>query len=182
MLSPEFALTLILSAVVFAADGYARRVPNIVVLAGLVLGAGLLLWHAWYPEGSAVVSARAGLLGLLAGLVGLLPFYAFGWMGAGDVKFFAVLGLLLGWQALLPVWIVGSLLAGAHAALILGWRYVQRHQPAIALAQLRWEDTNMHKHLIRCRHGRHGLPYAAYLALGAAAYVAMQTLPHGVVR
>jgi Flp pilus assembly protein protease CpaA len=50
--------------------------------------------------------------GAALGLLALLPFYALRWMGAGDVKFFAVLGLMLGWQALLPVWLVASLAAG----------------------------------------------------------------------
>ena len=36
--------------------------------------------------------------GAALGLVALLPFHALRWMGAGDVKFFSVLGLMLGWQ------------------------------------------------------------------------------------
>jgi len=78
-------------------DLYARRVPNTWLLAACAIAVPLIIAGqfnatrtAWAPH----------LLGAVVGLLALLPFYAVRWMGAGDVKFFAVLGL--------PVW------AGRH--------------------------------------------------------------------
>ncbi|MGE8240952.1 MAG: prepilin peptidase, partial [Stenotrophomonas indicatrix] len=77
-------------------DLYARRVPNTWLLAACAIAVPLIIAGqfnatrtAWAPH----------LLGAVVGLLALLPFYAVRWMGAGDVKFFAVLGLLLGWKA-----------------------------------------------------------------------------------
>ena len=83
-------------------DLYARRVPNAWLLTACAISIALIIAGQFsaprLPWGSHVAGA-------VLGLVALLPFYAMRWMGAGDVKFFSVLGLMLGWQALLPVWI-----------------------------------------------------------------------------
>ncbi len=67
-----------------------HRIPNwltgAVLLGGLVFNAATLSWSGF----------AAGLVGAAIGLVGFLPFYAKGAMGAGDVKFMAALGAFLG--------------------------------------------------------------------------------------
>ena len=89
-------------------------------------------------------------------------------MGAGDVKFFAVLGVLLGPAALIPVWLIASLLAGMHAIV---W-YLQRRQVLTLLPRLgqvaqQVTYSAFYQRLIERRNGRAGIPYAAYLALAA---------------
>src|SRR5690606_23860436 len=79
------ALALLLSLMVVISDLYARRVPNAWLWATLLVGAAWLL-VAWIQGGG---TPWLALLGLLIGLGALLPMYVFGWMGAGDVKFFA---------------------------------------------------------------------------------------------
>lgn len=159
MPAPLQAFALWLSVMVAASDLYARRVPNGLLL-GALFGASLYLALAWPAAGAA--SFGGSLLGLAAGLVALLPFYLAGWMGAGDVKFFAVLGFLLGWPSLLPIWVIASLLGGVHAVGVLlarrwappqGWRQ-------LAVPSAHWQAA---------RQGRQGMPYAAYLAAGAVA-------------
>src|ERR1700755_314530 len=113
MLPPLHALAVLLSLPVIGYDVYARRVPNALLLAGLLSGS------AWLLGTFSLSMAIDALLGLALGLVSMLPFYAIRWMGAGDVKFFAVIGFLLGWHPLLPVWIVASLLCGAHALVVI---------------------------------------------------------------
>ncbi|MCW8344380.1 prepilin peptidase, partial [Stenotrophomonas sp. SG1] len=91
---------------------YARRVPNAwLVAAGVIAALAITAGQFSAPRLPWLPHVAGAVLGLLA----LLPFYALRWMGAGNVKFFAVLGLMLGWQALLPVWLVASLAAGVHA-------------------------------------------------------------------
>ena len=140
-----------------------RRVPNWLVLAGaslalaaLALGAGPVE-HDW----------TAALLGAGLGFGFLLLFYAFGVMGAGDVKFAGALGLWVGLSALLPVWLIASLLAGLHTAL---WLILQRWPVSPRLSLVLFgppssADGNPSPTRVRF------IPSAAYLALGAAAWM-----------
>ena len=156
-----------LSMRVIASDLYARRVPNRWLLAALLLG---MLLIAAQATTQGIVTTLPHLAGLLLGLCSLLPFHALRWMGAGDVKFFAVLGFLLGWQALLPIWIGASLLAGVHAVAVYSWRGLRQQLPLKLL--LLQHNTAHHPALApalqkmqHARGGREGIPYAAYLGL-----------------
>ena len=156
---------MLLSLTIVISDLYARRVPNAWLLATLLMGATWLLLG--WAQGSGEAPWPA-LLGLLIGLGALLPMYVFGWMGAGDVKFFATLGFLLGAKALLPIWIIGSLLCGVHAVII-----VMSRAPAIqalpgwTTVQWRVAGSSWGRRIAAARGKRQGLPYAAYLAVGA---------------
>lgn len=109
----------------------------------------------------------------------LLPFHALGWMGAGDVKFFALLGFLLGAKALLPIWIIGSLIAGAHSALILLSRHwLSQAIPAWGVTQIRFSNSTLGQHMLAARQGRKGLPYAAWLGVGALVVIFNPALMH----
>lgn len=150
-------------------DLYARRVPNAWLLAACAIAVPLLIAGQFSAPR---LPWAAHLLGAVLGLLALLPFYALRWMGAGDVKFFAVLGLLLGWQALLPVWILASLAAGAHALLVLSARQIAgclplRLQLQVSRASAHWQSWPAVRGLQAARQGRHGIPYAAYLAFAA---------------
>lgn len=133
-----------------------------------------MVWN-WIHGGS---PPWTHLLGLALGLLVLLPFHVMGWMGAGDVKFFATLGFLLGAKALLPIWIIASLLAGVHAVAILASRYLVRQTPALMGVQLRASGSALWQRVRMARQGREGLPYAAYLAIGALCVVFVPTLQH----
>lgn len=177
--APLRIVAVLLGMQVVISDLYARRVANRWLLTALVAGA-LLLAYGWlsgttgFPLGA--------LLGLLLGLVVLLPFYAMHWMGAGDVKFFAVIGLLLGWQALLPIWIIASLLAGAHAVTVIAGRQVA----LLASSRLQFCVHDAHQRMSRrpwwqrwqdARQGRQGIPYAAYLGIGV--FLTLLAMPPG---
>ncbi|MBS1159740.1 MAG: peptidase prepilin type [Proteobacteria bacterium] len=92
-----------------------RRLPNSLLLGGVLIGAAHCLVYGLTPFGASVAS---GLLAALLGLLALLAFYARGWMGAGDVKLMAVVGWLGGAQVLLVVFLFASLLAGVMALLV----------------------------------------------------------------
>ncbi|WP_421567273.1 A24 family peptidase [Stenotrophomonas sp. PD6] len=169
-------LAVLLSLRIAISDLYARRVPNAwLAVAAAAAGAWLL--------GSQITGAATPLLphvgGAAIGLAALLPFYLVGWMGAGDVKYFAVLGLLLGWQALLPLWLISSLLAGAHVLGLLLTRQLAGALP-LRLQLLRdravqqWQRRPMARDMRGARQGRVGIPYAAYLAFATLALVLWQ--------
>jgi prepilin peptidase CpaA len=114
----NFTLFAILSLAAFF-DIKQRRIPNWVVLVGFT--------------GGVVLSALQGstqlifsVAGFFIGIVALLIPFAFGWMGAGDVKLFAAVGSLLGYPRLPRVFFYSCLVAGSIALLALALGYAQQ--------------------------------------------------------
>lgn len=149
-----------------------RKVRNWMVLLGLGMGVIALLGNVQPFQ----VPAWKALLGMLAAFAALLPFYALRWMGAGDVKFAAVMGLWLGLSpALLAIWLGGSLLAGLHGVLVLAWRR------ALATPSAGWLQARLPLRLAGMltpsepaplpadgrRAIQRSIPYAGYMALAA---------------
>ncbi|HEY0589854.1 MAG TPA: prepilin peptidase [Pseudoduganella sp.] len=121
LLLPAVLLACLLAAAV-ACDVRSRRIPNTLVLLGMLAGLAL---QATVTPGAGLFSEPFGALGLLQGGAGmalglllLLPMYALGALGAGDVKLLAMIGTFLG-----PLDIVGaglaSVLAGGVLALLV---------------------------------------------------------------
>ena len=160
-----YLVALLLGAQVAISDLVARRVSNQALLAVLACAATMQLLQIGDPP-----SLSSCLLGGVIGLTALLPFYAIGWMGAGDVKLFSVVGFLLGSSVLLPIWIIASLAAGAHALVAITWPAAARcaplrlqrmvHSLQGSSLMLDWQMD-----LRSARRGRRGIPYAAYLGL-----------------
>lgn len=103
-----------------------RRIPNKLVLAGLLIGFAV---HLLLPRGDGLFASLPGSIGILASLGGaalalvlLLPMYALGTLGAGDVKLMAVVGAWLG-----PLPAAGAILLTmlAGGVLALGVALVQ---------------------------------------------------------
>ena len=93
-------------------DIRSNRIPNALVVAGLVLGIAFGL----APGG---IGAKDMALGLATGLVLFLPCYALGVMGAGDVKLMAMAGTFLGVKATLLA-VVTTFAAGGVLAIGYG--------------------------------------------------------------
>ena len=133
------------------------------MLTGAVVALGALAIGRQLVE----VDWTSALLGAALGFGFLLLFYVVGIMGAGDVKFAAVLGLWVGLPGLFPIWIIASLMAAVHSMLWLAlkrWALFPRLArllvgPASAAGQGRSPD--------RMRF----IPYAAYLALAGMAWM-----------
>jgi prepilin peptidase CpaA len=99
-------------------DVRTRKIPNTVVLIGALSG---LLLQLLLPLGAGLLREPYGLLGVWSGLAGLglglatlLPMYALGAMGAGDVKLMAMIGAFLG-----PYDIIGTALCSFIAGGVL---------------------------------------------------------------
>jgi len=105
-----------------------HRIPNTLLLPALVLALAL---HA---SGDGLDGMLAAGAGLVVGLGFLMPLYALGGMGGGDVKLLGVVGAFLGpWGAFvagIATLIVGALLGSAYIA----WRSIRP-----ALAYLAWK-------------------------------------------
>ena len=54
------------------------------------------------------------MIGAVTAFLALIGFYSMKIMGAGDVKFAAVLGLWIGWELLIPIWALSCFLAVVH--------------------------------------------------------------------
>jgi len=176
MPSPPQAVAILLCLLTIASDVIEHRVRNTWLLAALTIGAGWTIW-SWLNENGAPPWAAG--VGLLIGLLVLLPFYVMRWMGAGDVKFFATLGFLLGGKALLPIWIIASVLGGIHAVGLLLSRYVMRHAGSgLAAMQAQFGQSYLWQRVLAARNGRKGLPYAAYMAIGALLTMKFTSLTH----
>jgi len=176
MPSPLEAVVIVLCVLTVASDIFEHRVRNVWLVAALFFGTGCLIFEWLRVGGSAPWTA---LFGLLIGFLVLLPFYAIHLMGAGDVKFFATLGFLLGGKALLPIWIIASVLGGVHAVIVLVSRYVIRHAgPGLAFMQGQFIESRLWQRVLVARNGRKGLPYAAYMAIGALLTMKFSTLTH----
>lgn len=118
----RFALA-VLIVLVAAADLRARRIPNRLVGAGLVIA---LAWHAFAPVGSGLFDRHdpgalgfgASAAGAAAAFAGFLVLHLARAMGAGDVKLMAMLGAVFGPGALpslvLAVFAAGGLLVAAR--------------------------------------------------------------------
>jgi prepilin peptidase CpaA len=156
----DVARGLVLSALLAAAcvsDLRARRIPNRLVLLGAVLGVVFAVAAYGWPGG--VVHAGGGLL---TGLVIWFPFFAFGMLGAGDVKLFAASATFLGARAAVEGALYTALYGGLLAAIFMvvnsGWSAAvfrighAAHQPML----LRQAPSG---------HGRR-LPYALAISAG----------------
>jgi prepilin peptidase CpaA len=175
---PSFleAVVVLLCFLTIASDFIEHRVRNAWLMVALVLGAGWMIW-SWLKNNNAVPWMAA--FSLLIGLLVLLPFYVMRWMGAGDVKFFATLGFLLGGKALLPIWIIASVLGGLHAVAIVLSRLVSRHAGSgLAAMQAQVGQSLLWQRVLAARDGRKGLPYAAYMAIGALLTMKFPDLTH----
>jgi prepilin peptidase CpaA len=180
-LSGGILLSLLAAATI--ADFARRRIPNLIVLAGLLLGVGL---NALLPEGFGLFNRYApGGLGVLAALGGvlvggglLLPMYALRAMGAGDVKLMAMVGAFLSpRQALLAALLV--LLAGGLLSLAFAIKsgVLQRTFANLRLlfvgafsSLLLRESPNLSVGAETA--GR--VPYGLAIALGTGTYLLMQ--------
>jgi prepilin peptidase CpaA len=166
------ALFVIWALAVVLFDCFWRRIPNWLVIAGLVLACGLAA-SGYSPFH--IVLKDSGC-GLLAGLFALLPFYLIGVMGAADVKVFAALGAWCDVHALLGLWIVASVFAGIHALWLIvpvgirAWRNVAAHAISVD-----GSNERVHHATFMVR-GRRATPYAAMLAVSALASFTLHVL------
>lgn len=149
-----------------AVDLRAHRIPNLISLGGLL--AALLLAATGYGA----VTIVPALTGMAIGFFLLLPLYAKGAMGAGDVKLMAAVGAFLGGPALALGAVAGTFIAGG----VLGLAYMATRRGARATASRYATDLKIGllgggwKGVVTADGKAEALrfPYAAAIASGAA--------------
>jgi prepilin peptidase CpaA len=161
-------ITLVVAAVI---DGWKLKVPNWLTFPMVLSG-----WIA-----SAVFFGWAGLgwslLGTAVGLGLLLPAYAIGGMGAGDVKLLAGVGAWVGvshtfWAFVVSA-VVGALIAMGMVLYRRRWRHHQNQFLGILSEILIIRDPNRLSEMAAERKpSMLLLPYGIPIAIGSIAYFA----------
>jgi len=120
---PEIAqtnmgLVILITALLAASlkDLSQQRIPNLITFPLAACG---LIYYVASAGTSGLIFASTGIL---AGAALLLPFYALGWMGAGDVKLLAASGSILGPAGVFTAALYTALAGGFYALLVL-WRH-----------------------------------------------------------
>jgi prepilin peptidase CpaA len=121
-------LCLLFPAIYF--DTRSFRIPNALTLAGCL--AGLVL--ASYLRGWTGLEKSAA--GMLAAFAIALPFWQWGWMGAGDVKLLAAVGAIMGLPLVFSVLALTAASGLVLSLLALAWHGRLRHTLAKIAASL----------------------------------------------
>ena len=169
-----FLLVFVGSSVGF--DLKEKRIPNWLVLFAALVGIGI---HA--AKGTAPFLASVLGLGLGIGIL-FLPF-TFGWLGAGDVKFFGAIGSLLGAQFVPRIFFYATMLGVILAIMAIfsqtidlggfikrAWRDVKLL--VMSRGQVLPESLNS-----RSAKGVHTLPFG--VAIGLGTLIAFYVDPRG---
>ncbi|WP_166824360.1 A24 family peptidase [Thalassoroseus pseudoceratinae] len=150
-------------------DGKELRVPNwltySMVLSGLVYNT---VVGGWGGLGFA-------LLGMVVGLLTLLPLYSVGGMGAGDVKLMAGIGAWLGsyitFYAFVATVVVGAVMA---VLMVIYKRGVQKHYAQFLMILNEWMTVRNPAELSKIAKERKPtmflLPYGIPICIGSIGY------------
>lgn len=153
----------IIPAVIF--DIRSRRIPNLLSLAGIILGFGLNVFFHGLSG-----AADAGL-GLLWAFGISLPFWLMGWAGAGDVKLVSAVGAIVGASLVLPVLAAIAIAGGAVALVYVIALRLQREPLYIIMASSIFsekpdgEPEKVDDAVVQL--ARKGIPYAIPVAIGS---------------
>lgn len=154
-------------------DGKQLRVPNWLtypmVFAGIIYNTYTHGWHGLFG---------IALLGMVVGLLTLLPLYAVGGMGAGDVKLMAGIGAWLGWQVTLWAF-VATVIVGAVMAIcmVLYKRGFEKHYTNFLNILGEWMTIRNPRELSKIAAERKPtmflLPYGIPICIGSIIYFAI---------
>jgi prepilin peptidase CpaA len=165
-------LALVLTAAFY--DLRWRRIPNWLVLAGVLLGFGL----NGFLSGAPLRGLLQALLGFgLASLV-YFPLYVIRAMGAGDVKLMMAVGSLVGWRAWLLIFVLTAVVGGITALIVILLRGRVRQTAGnvvlllMNLAHLQAPHSAAEQLDVRSSKGLR-LPHGAAIALGTIAFLAV---------
>ncbi len=150
-------------------DGRELKVPNWItfpmILSGLVYSTCV----------GGLGGLGAGLLGMCVGLLTLLPLYAVGGMGAGDVKLMAGIGAWLGWEITLISFGVSAVVGAVMAVImVLSKQKMTHHYENFLLILSEWMVIKNPYELSKIAAERKPrmmlLPYGIPICIGTIGY------------
>lgn len=167
----NWSVKLVCVALIVAAwiDGKELRVPNWITFPMVLTG---LIYNTWVGGWGGM---GEGLLGMAVGLACLLPLYAVGGMGAGDVKLMAGVGAWLGWQPTLYAFFVTTIVGAVMAVAMVLWsKTFKRHYANFVMIFMEWTQIKNPKKLAEIAAERKPtmrlLPYGIPICIGSIAY------------
>ena len=110
------AVLLVLAVVAAIYDLRYRRIPNWLVLTGLLLGIAI---NSFLFEWAGL---KLSLTGMAVGFGIYFPLYLLRGMGAGDVKLMAAIGAIVGWADWLGIFFLTAIVGGIAAVALLASR------------------------------------------------------------
>lgn len=140
-----------------AIDFHSHRIPNLLVVCGIVLG---LLVNSYL---GGVDGLDSSLLGMLIGLGLFLPFYALGGMSAGDVKLMAMTGSFLG-----PIVTLSAVALSLIMGSVFGMAILLYKKQLIRLLQRYWAMASLRTYIAPQADdaARQRFPYAIAIFTG----------------
>ena len=172
MLNAIEAILICLVAQAAVTDLAMRKIPNVLILSGLLLA---MILHLLGGQHWATVSQW--LAGTVAGFFLFLPLYLLRGMAAGDVKLMAMVGAFVGPLAALQIGVLACLIGGVMAMLTLlrsgRWRDSWRNIVVIC-KPLVWSLLGLPLARVPLTPAASvgGIPYGVAIALGTAGFVA----------
>jgi prepilin peptidase CpaA len=150
-------------------DGKQLRVPNWLTYSMVFSGL------AYCTCAGGWAGLGEGLLGMLVGLVCLMPLYAVGGMGAGDVKLLAGVGAWLGASVTFYGFCVSTVVGAVMAVLMVLYRKsFSKHYSQFLLIFSEWLTVKNPLELSRIAAERKSsmllLPYGIPICIGCIAY------------
>lgn len=102
----KLSILSVIAVLIIYYDVKYRRIPNLVVVFGLV--SGLIVNASYFGFAGLLSSIEGGLIAFLP----MLALHVFGAMGAGDVKLFGAIGAVIGAKVILPTMFVVIMIGG----------------------------------------------------------------------
>ena len=131
-------------------DARYRKSFNWIALPGFFLAfISLIFFPGAHPVN---IDFYSSMLGSFIAFGAFLIFYLLKVMGAGDVKFAAVLGAWIGWELLLPIWALSCGFAVLHGLV------VRSNLKYFFSTLMNWADGRSEK-------GKKFIPYVTYLSI-----------------
>jgi len=169
ILFENWPIKLVSAILILAAwiDGKELKVPNWITFPMVLTG---LVYSAAVGGG-----LSAGLLGMCCGLLCLLPLYAVGGMGAGDVKLMAGIGAWVGWEITFYSFCVSVIVGAVMAVIMVAWSGAwKKHYEQLLLILSEWTVIRNPYELSKIAAERKPtmflLPYGIPICIGTIGY------------
>lgn len=150
-------------------DGKELKVPNWITFPMVLAG---IVYSTWVGGWAGL---GASLLGMVVGLLCLLPLYSVGGMGAGDVKLMAGVGAWVGAKITFYAFCVSTVVGAVMAVImVLYKRDVKKHYANTLMIVNEWLDIRNPKKLSEIAAERKPrmllLPYGIPICIGSIGY------------